>query len=131
MAKNKGGRPTKFSKEHVAAADDYLVTFNKDGDVIPTIEGLADRLGVVTKTIYNWVEAEVDDEFLHTVGVIAEKQKRILLNSGLKGEFNSQITKLCLHNHGMSDKVDTDVTSAGKRIKNNWTILPVTNDKDG
>jgi len=30
-----------------------------------------------------------------------------------------------------SDKSEQDVTSGGKRIKNSWTVVPVTTDKDG
>jgi len=124
------GRPSKYGDSVLKKARNYLKTYDKDGDVIPTIEGLAVRLGVVTKTVYNWCEKKENKELLHTVDEISEKQKLILLNSGLKGDFNSNITKLCLHNHGMSDKTDTDITSGGKRIKNNWAVLPVTTDKD-
>jgi F0F1-type ATP synthase gamma subunit len=48
------------------------------------------------------------------------------MNCGLTGEFNSTIAKLALANHGHSEKSQTDITSGGEKIKNDWHIHPVT-----
>lgn len=123
------GRPTTYSAEMQSKADEYAETYKDCGDVIPMIEGLALHLGVARKTIYNWAEDETRKELLHTLEKIEETQKKELFNNGLSGVFNSNITKLILTNHGMTDKVQQDMTSGGKQI-NQWAVLPVTTSKN-
>ncbi|MGH1427435.1 MAG: terminase small subunit [Arenicella sp.] len=121
------GQPTKYNKDMQALADEYIdkiveviaedgkpvkvFAFQEDGSVIPSVEGLAEYLSVARRTLYNW--AEIHTEFLHTLERIEEKQKRITLNKGLIGTFNSTIAKLVLANHGMHDKVDQEHTGRG------------------
>ena len=95
-------RPTKYNKEMQAKADTYLFCYQDCGDVIPSIEGLAEYLGLSRRVLYLWKDSH--DEFMHTLERIEEKQKSVTLNSGLKGDFNATIAKLVLANHGMSDK---------------------------
>jgi len=123
-------RPTKYNEEIQERADKYLADyFNIKGDVpdfvnenemcvIPSIEGLAEYLGVSRKTLYNWRDQH--PEFLHTLEAIEEKQKNLLINNGLKGKFNSNIAKLMLVNHGIHEKqevvhVDDDERSPQER----------------
>jgi len=104
MAKNKGGRPTIYCDEMIGQAKEYLETFDKDGDVIPTIEGLSLFLGISRAIIYIWEKESDKQEFLDITKEIAQKQKSILINKGLTSEFNSAITKLMLGTHGISEK---------------------------
>ena len=105
MAKNKGGRPTIYCQEMVDKAKEYLETFSESGDeVIPTIEGLSLFLDISRPTIYDWEKHEDKQEFSYIIKKIAQKQKQLLINMGLKSEFNSAITKLMLGTHGISEK---------------------------
>jgi len=102
--KIKDGRPTKYCKEILEKAKEYLETFNKDGDVIPTIEGLSLFLGISRPTIYDWEKHEDKKDFSYITREIATKQKQILIQKGLTSDFNSAITKLMLGTHGISEK---------------------------
>lgn len=133
------GRPTKYNDDIVKKAQEYLDGFygkaykekveSADVDeVIPSIEGLAHHLGISRRIIYNWKEDVDKEEFLHTLDKIEERQKQLLLNQGLLGKFNAQITKLALGNHGMSDKVDQSLANKeGETFKTEQTFnfIPV------
>jgi hypothetical protein len=110
-------RPTKYSKEMLDKAKEYLIVWKDGEDVIPSIEGLANHLEITRPTIYDWASQEDKEEFSYTLEKINELQKRTLLNKGLTGDFNSNITKLALHNHGMSEKLQQEVSGPnGKEI---------------
>ena len=114
------GRPTKYKEEEtIAKAKAYINgDFLMDGDVIPTEEGLAPYLGVCTSTLDNW-EADYP-EFLGTLRALKAKQKRILINMGLTGDFQSTIAKLMLSsNHGINEK--SEVEKSGN-VNNSLTI---------
>lgn len=102
-------RPTKYSEEMQAKAEAYITNDTwKDQDAIPSIEGLAKFLGIARSTIYEWKD---DHKALSdTLGEIESEQKRVTLNNGITGEFNSTIAKLVLHNHGFTDKTDVNQT---------------------
>jgi len=126
----KAGRPTKYNQEMIDKALHYLDNYQDNGDVIPSIEGLAEHLEINRATIYDWKDQEGKEEFSDILGQILARQARVLINQGLKGEFNAAICKLALGKHGYHDKQETDVTSGGKPL-NTWTINPVTTDKNG
>jgi hypothetical protein len=114
---NSTGRPSDYSPDFLQAAKDYLVTYEAKGDVVPTIEGLADELKKAVKTLYNWAEAH--DEFQDVLGQLLAKQGRLLQSKGLKKETDSGITKLLLSaNHGKAEKSESkqDLTSGGEKI---------------
>jgi len=105
-------RPTKYNKEILEKANKYLTDYKNQelGKLIPSAEGLAIYLNVSTKTIYNW--GNEHPEFLQTLGEVNTRQKILLLDGGLSGEFNSNITKLALGNHGMSEKTEQKMSGA-------------------
>ena len=109
---NDGGRPTMYNEEILAKTKAYLIEWNlgENPDVIPSIEGLAFHLDISRTTIYDWAKQEDKVEFSYTLEKINELQKRILLNKGLSSEFNSNITKLALGNHGMSEKLQAELS---------------------
>ena len=118
------GAPTKYRKEYVEKAKEYIETYEELGDKIPSIEGFADFIEVGRKTIYNWCKLNEDnkriasEEFLHTLARLEARQGKILQNKGLDGTFNATITKLMLSaNHGMREK--SDITSDDKPIEGN------------
>ncbi len=104
-------RPTDYNEEIQAKADTYLEHVEENGE-IPSAASLAQFLGTSKKTLYNW--AERYPEFLHTLAHVNTAQEIMLVNKGLKNEFNSTITKLMMSNHGYSDK--QDITSGGDRL---------------
>lgn len=108
----KVGRPGKYNKDMQDACDNYVENHNDYGDVVPSIEGLSLVIDVCTKTIHNWKNEEISENFLHTLDKIRTKQKNITMQKGLAGEFNAAITKLILHNHGLHDKQDVDHSGA-------------------
>lgn len=118
-------RPTKYSEETLTLSESYLENYKDNGDVIPSIEGLAEHLDVSRTCLYTWRDEEGKEPFSYILEKILAKQARVLINEGLKGEFNAAIAKLALGKHGYHDKVDTDVTSKGKKISNNFIIQPV------
>lgn len=101
-----GGRPTKYNQGILDKANDYLENYDNDEykDVIPSIVGLAIALEIHVDTCYDWAKQEDKKEFSDILRMCMTKQQHKLLNSGLSGEFNPNITKLVLGKHGYSDK---------------------------
>ena len=103
------GRPTMCTPELIQKAWDYVT--HEFGpvyaDVVPSIAGLACALGVGRRSMYDWEEA--NPEFSYILTAIKEKQEKMLLNGGLSGANNAQITKLMLGKHGYHDSVKTDL----------------------
>jgi hypothetical protein len=105
------GRPSKLTDALIEQAARYAAKdYKLQGEVIPTIEGLAVFLNVSRKTLYNW-KAE-NEEFLHILDDLMARQAKELFSNGLTGDFNPTITKLILTKHGYSDRVEQDVTSS-------------------
>lgn len=110
------GAPTKFSEDKIKIAEDYsLGGWEVEGFVTPTIEHLAFNLEVSVKTIYEWLKQEDQDgeysgmdRFRKSLEKIKQKQAIIIINKGLKGDFNPVLSKLILSsNHGYKDRSDT------------------------
>jgi len=102
-----GGRPTKYTPEFLTIAKDYLDKFNsKYEDQIPSIAGLAVVSNISRETLRVWGTEEGKEEFSAILAKILAKQESILINKGLSGEFNSNITKLALGKHGYHEKHD-------------------------
>jgi soluble P-type ATPase len=117
------GRPTDYSQEIIKKAKKYIEIYETQGDQIPSVEGLSEYIGIARTTIYRWATEEGKEEFKDTLESLQAKQKRVLLNKGLSGDFNSNITKLALGNHGMSEKTQQEVSGpGGKPQEHKWTI---------
>lgn len=107
-------RPTKYTPELIQKAKEYVEggweshQIDSVESVIPSHEGLAFYLGISRTCMYDWAKDEDKQEFSDTLDEINAKQKMVLLMKGLKNEFNSNITKLALGNHGMHDQNKTE-----------------------
>ena len=124
MAKN--GRPTTWSIALEEKAMEYINGgWEIEGHSIPSVVGLCSYIERSRSVVYEWAEDE-SRGFADILSKLKEIQLLNLMNKGLTSEFNSTITKLILTKHGFSDKVDTDVTSGGKPVQNEWHIHPVT-----
>lgn len=102
-----GGRPTKYTKATNTKAIHYLENYNSLGDAIPSIAGLADYLQTDRVQVQKWGKHKDNGEFSCTLDRLKTRQERVLLCKGLTGDFNSNIVKLALGNHGYSDKQET------------------------
>ena len=109
-------RPTKYNQEIVDQSYQYINDYEMHGDEIPSIEGLAEVLGLHRDTLYDWARQE-SKEFSDILGKLLQKQQKVLINKGLSNKFNSAITKLVLGKHGFHDKMDQDIQSKGESIK--------------
>ncbi len=136
MAKNKGGRPTKYKEEYCAGIIEYFnlppqqtvykKTYYADGTLkseepvilaeqLPTFQGFADSIGVHFDTLNQWCKDY--PEFSEAYARAKQLQEKIWLVNGMGGQYNSQFAqffgKNCL---GYKDKteVDNNVTIKGK-----------------
>jgi hypothetical protein len=107
------GRPSTYTDEMLLKADSYLTEWESLGDMIPSVEGLAEFIERARSTIYKWDSEDDKPEISDILELINEKQKKILINKGLSGDFNSNITKLVLGKHGLSEKINQELTGAG------------------
>ena len=94
------------------------------------VVGLCSFIERSKSIIYDW-EKDETKQFSDILKAIKEIQCLELFNKSLTGDYNATMSKLMLTKHGYSDKLDSDVTSGGKAIKNDWHIHPVTANKDG
>ena len=108
------GRPTKYNDEILEKARDYIANFADYGDVIPQIAGLSMHLDIARETVYDWAKQEDKREFSDIVRRLLSEQERTLMNKGLGGEFNPNITKLALSKHGYAEKQDIHATGGFK-----------------
>lgn len=109
------GRPTKYDPAFVEEVDKYLETTGKKQMHLPKIESFANWLHVHKDTLYEW--AKIYPDFSDALNTIMQKQAEQLIDDGIYGgkEVNATIVKLLLqNNHGMREKIDTDITTAGK-----------------
>ena len=97
------GRPTKLTKALITKAKEYIQDYADHDHVIPSVVGMAVVLNVAKSSLYLWA-SEKGSEFSDIVSECNDSQEFELCNKGLKGEINSNITKLILGKHGYSDK---------------------------
>lgn len=118
-----GGRPTDYTPENVEKANWYLDGgWREVGDKVPSVAGLACELGLSRETLRRWGK-DKGNAFCGILGKIASLQERQLVNNGLSNEFSGTITKLMLHHHGYSDKVESDHTSSDGSMKPTTVVL--------
>ena len=109
MSVDKGGRPSKYTPDLIEKAEAYINGgWADEGDLIPSIAGLAVHLKVNRDTLHSWANDPEKERFSDMLGEMSANQENILLQNGLANRFNSTITKLVLSKHGYSDKVDVD-----------------------
>lgn len=108
------GRPTDYDATVIGEAVISYIGDCKQQFYLPTIAGLAVELSVSRDTIYEW--AKHHPEFSDILEQLKALQESMLIQNGLKNEYNSTITKLMLTKHGYHDKQETDVTSKGDKM---------------
>lgn len=126
MAKN--GRPSKYSEEILEKCREYLKDYESTGDVIPSHIGMFLFINVGKSTAYEWGMKGgkyYQQDFSDILEDCMAMQHQVLINKGLDNTHNAAITALVLGKHGYHKKVDTDVTTKGEKITNNFKIMPV------
>lgn len=96
----KMGRPTKYKREFIKEADNYLIEC-KNARKIPFLEEFAERLRVSTDSLKRWSEA--NEDFCGAVDRIMDHQRLTLKTLGIKSP--SVIIFLLKSDHGM---IETD-----------------------
>ena len=100
-------RPTKYSEEVLEKAKKYANgDYTSQGEVLPTVQGLALYLDLNVRTLQDWATQPEKAEFSRTLDGLKNKQATFLISKGLEGEYNPALAKLMLHNHGYSDKIE-------------------------
>lgn len=99
-------RPTKYNNEIPGRVLDYIENHKEYGDVVPTVAGLACFLKLHIDTLYDWAKQPEKQEFSEVFKLVMQHQQRKLINGGLGGEYNSNITKLMLAKHGYHEKAE-------------------------
>ena len=107
--KNVIGRPTSYSISVLKKARRYITEYEDVKDMIPSVVGLVKFIGVSRATINRWRNEKGKEDFRDILDEINETQAQVLINKGLSGDFNSNITKLVLGKHGYHDKQDTNI----------------------
>lgn len=104
------GRPTKYLPSLVyPQIDKYLESCSKEQTELPTVEGLALKLGVNADTIYEWRNRH--PEFSEYLKKLADKQKNQLINDGMYGgkEVNASMAIFLLKAiHGLKETINVD-----------------------
>jgi hypothetical protein len=109
-------RPTKLTEQMIKDGWDYLNELDVSIDtLLPTVEGLAIKLGISRETVYQW-EKE-DDQFSDIVKKLRVDQGQKLIQNALANRYNSTIAKLILSGkHGYVEQSATDITSNGNEL---------------
>lgn len=109
-------RPSDYTPEILNKARAYRDNLLPIDEVVHTIEGLAEAMGITRTTIYDWISQDSKEEFSDIATEILSRQAKTLVNKGLDGKFNSSIAKVMLSKHGYREAIDQDITTKGKEI---------------
>ena len=121
-------RNLKQMKKHIADAEAYVDVVWKEEEAIPSIAGCALYMGVPQRTLRKWMDrsdANSWEPFPKLRDQLLAAQEVTLLTNGLRGTYTPTITKLVLHQHGYSDKMENDLTSSDGSMSKPDKILVV------
>lgn len=104
----KVGRPSKYTRELLTKAHEYVDGGWQQEDEIPQLVGLAEWCDISEETLHTWRKHKSKKEFSELCARVMGMQKRGLVNKGLRRDIDSSLSKLLLMKHGYSDKQEVD-----------------------
>ncbi len=116
VKKHAGGRPTKHTEQLLEKAREYLSVYEDNGEVVPSIVGLALHCGISKNCVYDWAKDPNKKQFYDIARKVEQVQELKLASGGLSNLYNANITKLLLSKHGYSDRQEIDHTTQGDKI---------------
>lgn len=114
-----GGRPSKYNAELIRKAREYLDNYQDNGHTIPTSAGLCLAIGISKETCNQWEKDKNKSQFSEVCRRIRLIQEQSLLDKGLEGTWNSNITKLVLSKHGYTDNPQGNQGNGGITVQVN------------
>lgn len=103
-------RPVEYDDKVLTEAHDYLATYDEDGKFpVPTIAGLAIRLGVCKQTVYTW--ASNVPKLLDVLNTLRTMQELLLIGGSLTNRLNPTISKMMLSKRGWLEEQRMQHTS--------------------
>lgn len=113
---NLDGRPSKYSDDILNKIPEYVLECVKK-DELPTRAGLAVYIGISKVTLCSWEDNH--EQLLNALKKMDALQENQVWQRALKGDYNSNIAKLLLANHGYSDKSENT-----QNVNVNYRDLP-------
>jgi hypothetical protein len=103
-------RPTKLTEQMIKDGWDYLNELDVSIDtLLPTVEGLAIKLGISRDTVYEWDKEY--PEFSDIVKKLKNDQAQKLIQNALANKYNASIAKLILSGkHGYVEQSELKAT---------------------
>ena len=103
--KVKRGRQAFLTPNMVNEAYEYLDSFQDNGGIVPSKQGLALHLGVAVATLFRWENDKSDDKraIREVIQLTMQLQHEYLVSGGLSSKYNPTITKLMLSKHGYTE----------------------------
>jgi hypothetical protein len=118
-----GGRPTSYTDEVLALAQDYLELCKAGEAGLPSIVDLCLHIGINKATIYRWKKDEEKSTFCDILDKVEMMQESSLIKNGLSGDYNSTIAKMMMTRHGYSDKLEQEISGHnGGAIKHDHSV---------
>jgi hypothetical protein len=104
------GRPSKLTEQMIKDGWDYLNELDVSiATLLPTVEGLAIKLGISRDTVYEW--SKEDSEFSDIVKKLKNDQAQKLIQNALANKYNASIAKLILSGkHGYVEQSELKAT---------------------
>jgi len=119
-----GGPPEKYTEKKIRPIFEKYISGGWMGDdrAIPSVKHFATKVG--TSRRYLLQKAEKSEWLSHMIEDIKEVQRDTLINNGLLGKINSNITRLVLSQHGVHEKTQSDNTNKNEIVVRRKIIIP-------
>jgi hypothetical protein len=103
-----GMHPKYTPEELLDKSVEYEEGWKSKGEIIPTLAGLAVHLKVSKECVSRWRKKEKYEKFDQLCARVQSEQELMLISGGLSKTYDASLSKLLLHKHGYSDRIETD-----------------------
>lgn len=101
---NLNGRPSSYTDDVPQKVAEF-VKLELEAKNLPTRAGLANYIGITKETLIRW--GEQNKQLSDALSAFDQLQENEVWQRALRGEYNSNIAKLLLYNHGYSERSET------------------------